>query len=105
MKKLAQDRDSLLAFCNFPAEHWQHIRTASPLESTFATVQHRTTRAGKCLSRAAFLGLAFKLMEEAEKSWRKIRGADRIHPLLHAMLFKDGLPAPDNPPEKQKLAA
>ena len=105
VEKLTQDRDSLLAFYDFPAEHWQHIRTTNPIESTFATVRHRTTRARNCLSRTTFLGLAFKLMEEAEKSWRKIRGADRIKPLLDGVPFKDGLPAPENLPEQQKLAA
>ena len=105
VEKLTQDRDSLLAFYNFPAEHWQHIRTTNPIESTFATVRHRTTRSRNCLSRATFLGLAFKLMEEAEKSWRKIRGADKIGPLLDGVPFKDGIPAHDNPPEQQKLAA
>jgi transposase-like protein len=104
-EKLTQDKASLLAFYDFPAEHWQHIRTTNPIESTFATVRHRTTRARNCLSRATFLGLAFKLMEEAEKSWRRIRGADRLQPLLDGVPFKDGLPAPDNPPEQQKLAA
>lgn len=104
-EKLTQDRDSLLAFYDFPAEHWQHIRTTNPIESTFATVRHRTTRSRNCLSRSTFLGLAFKLIEEAEKSWRKIRGADRIKSLLKGEPFKDGIPAPDNPPEQQKLAA
>jgi transposase-like protein len=105
VEKLTQDRDSLLAFYDFPAEHWQHIRTTNPIESTFATVRHRTTRARNCLSRTTFLGLAFKLMEEAEKSWRKIRGADKLKPLLDGVPFKDGLPAPDNLPEQQELAA
>ena len=105
VEKLTQDKDSLLAFYDFPAEHWQHVRTTNPIESTFATVRHRTTRARNCLSRSTFLGLAFKLMEEAEKSWRRIRGADRIQPLLDGVPFKDGIPAPDNPPEQQKLAA
>jgi hypothetical protein len=68
-------------------------------------VRHRTTRARNCLSRSTFLGLAFKLMEEAEKSRHKIRGADRIKPLLDGVPFKDGIPAPDNPPEQQELAA
>lgn len=104
-KKLKQDRDSLLAFYDFPAEHWQHLRTTNPIESTFATVRHRTTRSRNCLSRATFLGLAFKLMEEAEKTWRRIRGADKIGALLAGVPFKDGLPAQDNPPEQQKLAA
>lgn len=105
VEKLTQDRDSLLAFYDFPAEHWQHVRTTNPVESTFATVRHRTTRARNCLSRATFLGLAFKLMEEAEKSWRRIRGADQIPLLLDGVPFKDGIPVQDNQPGQQKLAA
>lgn len=105
VEKLKQDRDSLLAFYDFPAEHWQHLRTTNPIESTFATVRHRTTRSRNCLSRATFLGLAYKLMEEAEKTWRRIRGADKIEALLAGVSFKDGMPVQDDPPEQQKLAA
>lgn len=105
VEKLTQDKASLLAFYDFPAEYWQHVRTTNSIESTFATMRHRTTRARNCLSRATFLGLAFKLMEEAEKTWRLIRGADRIQPLLDGVPFKDGIPAPDNSPEQQKLGA
>lgn len=104
-EKLDKDRDSLLSFYDFPAEHWQHIRTTNPIESTFATVRHRTTRTRNCVSRATFLGLAFKLIEEAEKSWRRIRGADKIELLLKGIAFKDGEPVQDNPPVQQKLAA
>lgn len=71
VEKLVQDKDSLLAFYDFPSEHWLHIRTTNSIESTFATVRHRTTRSRNCLSRATFLGLAFKLMEEAEQSWQR----------------------------------
>lgn len=105
VEKLIKDRDSLLAFYDFPAEHWQHLRTTNPIESTFATVRHRTTRTRNCVSRATFLGLAFKLIEEAEKSWRKIRSADKIEALLNGVPFKDGILVQDNPPEQQKLAA
>ncbi|MBW8072334.1 MAG: IS256 family transposase, partial [Ferrovum sp.] len=76
-----------------------------PIESTFATVRHRTTRTRNCVSRATFLGLAYKLIEEAEKSWRRIRGADKIELLLKGIPFKDGEPVQDNPPVQQKLAA
>lgn len=102
--KLVKDREALLAFYDFPAEHWQHLRTTNPIESTFATVRHRTTRSKNGLSRSTFLGLAFKLVQEAEKSWRRIRGADRIPELMEGVLFQDGLPVIDNPPE-QELAA
>jgi transposase-like protein len=104
--KLKKDEDALLAFYDFPAEHWQHIRTTNPIESTFATVRHRTKRTRNCVSRDTFLGLAFKLMEEAEKSWNKIRGADKIEKLLKGVVFKDGEAVQDNqPPVEQKLAA
>jgi putative transposase len=104
-EKLLKDREALLAFYDFPAEHWQHLRTTNPIESTFATVRHRTTRAKNCLSRLTFLGLAFKLVQEAEKSWRRIRGADCIPDLMDGVFFKDGIPVTDNPPEQQVLAA
>nr|WP_269764957.1 IS256 family transposase [Burkholderia ubonensis] len=71
VEKLTKDRDALLAFYDFPAEHWQHVRTMNSIESTFVTVRHRTSRTRNCLSRATFLGMAFKLIESAEKSWRK----------------------------------
>ena len=84
-EKLTKDRDALLAFYDFPAEHWAHIRTTNPIESTFATVRHRTTRTRNCVSRKTFLGLAFKLIEEAAKSWRRIRGANQIELLLKGL--------------------
>jgi transposase-like protein len=84
VEKIERDRDSLLAFYDFPAEHWQHIRTTNPIESTFATVRHRTSRTRNCVSRPTFFGLAFKLIEEAEKSWQKIRGSEKIEQKLAA---------------------
>lgn len=105
VEKLVRDRDALLAFYDFPAEHWVHLRTTNPIESTFATVRHRTTRTRNCVTRATFLGLAFKLMEEAEKSWRRIKGAERIELLLKGIPFKDGEAVLDNPPLQQELAA
>lgn len=102
---LRKDQDELLAFYDFPAEHWQHLRTTNPIESTFATVRHRTTRARNCLSRKTFLGMAFKLIEAAEQSWRRIRGADKIDQLLKGIPFKDGTPVLDSTPAQQLLAA
>lgn len=104
-EKLIKDRDALLAFYDFPAEHWAHLRTTNLIESTFATVRHRTTRTRNCVSRATFLGLTFKLVEEAEKSWRRIRGAERIELLLKDAPFKDGEAVQDNPPRQQNLVA
>jgi transposase-like protein len=105
VEKLKKDRDSLLAFYDFPAEHWQHIRTTNAIESTFATVRHRTSRTRNCVSRSTFLGLAFKLIEEAEKSWHRIRGADKIALLLNGIPFKDGEEVKEDQSGQQKLAA
>jgi transposase-like protein len=95
----------LLTFYDFPAEHWVHLRTTNPIESTFATVRHRTTRTKNCVSRSTFLGLAFKLIQEAEKTWRRIRGAERIEELLAGALFRDGLPVTSDETKQQRLAA
>jgi putative transposase len=102
---LKKDRESLLAFYEFPAEHWQHLRTTNAIESTFATVRHRTTRTRNCVSRPTFLGLAFKLIEEAEKTWRRINGPEQIKLLLEGIAFRDGEPVQDDQPGQQKLAA
>ena len=102
---LKKDRESLLAFYDYPAEHWQHLRTTNAIESTFATVRHRTTRTRNCVSRPTFLGLAFKLIEEAEKTWRRINGPEKIKLLLDGIAFKDGEPVQDDQPVQQKLAA
>ncbi|KWE65234.1 hypothetical protein WL77_02275 [Burkholderia ubonensis] len=105
VEKLTKDRDALLAFYDFPAEHWQHVRTTNPIESTFATVRHRTSRTRICLSRATFLAMAFKLIEAAEKSWRRIRGVEKIDALLKGIPFKDGTPVIESTPTPQALAA
>ena len=104
-EKLTKDRDALLAFYDFPAEHWLHVRTTNPIESTFASVRHRTTRSRNCLSRETFLGLAFKLIEEAEKSWRRLNGPNRLTELLQGKVFKDGMPASNEASEEQRVAA
>lgn len=75
--KLVKDRDALLTFYDFPAEHWNHIRTSNPIVSTFATVRHRTKRTKGCLSRKKGLVIAFKLMMSAQNKWRKLDGQDR----------------------------
>jgi transposase-like protein len=106
VEKLTKDEDALLAFYDFTAEHWQHIRTTNPVESTFATVRHRTRQTRNCVSRSTFLGLALKLMEAAEKTWRNINGADKISSLTKGIAFKDGVAVQDNLPQAdQKLAA
>jgi hypothetical protein len=76
--KLIKDRDALLTFYDVPAEHWKHIRTSNPIESTFATVRHRTKRTKGCLSRKTGLAMAFRLMMSAQKKWRKLDGRNRL---------------------------
>lgn len=101
----SKDRNEPLAFYDFPAEHWQHPRTTNPIESTFATVRHRTSRARNCLSRGTFLGMAFELVESAEQLWRRIRDAERIEQLQKDIPFEDGIPVIDSAPTQQPLAA
>ena len=69
---LTKDREALLAFYDFPAEHWKHLRTTNPIESTFATVRHRTIRSKGCLSNKTALAMVFKLAQSAETSWRRL---------------------------------
>lgn len=89
--KLTKDRDVLLAFHDFPAEHWKHIRTTNPIESTFATVRHRTGKTKGCLSRKTGLAMAFKLMMSAQTRWRKLDGANRMPEIIDGIEFKDGI--------------
>ena len=88
---LAKDRDALLAFYDFPAEHWKHLRTSNPIESTFATVRHRTIRAKGCQSNATALAMVFKLVDAAQKNWRRLDGHNQLPKLVLGAKFKDGL--------------
>ena len=88
---LAKDRDALLAFYDFPAEHWKHLRTTNPIESTFATVRHRTIRSKGCLSNKTALAMVFKLVEAAQKSWRRLDGHNQLPKLILGVKFTDGL--------------
>ncbi|MFZ4580920.1 MAG: IS256 family transposase [Myxococcota bacterium] len=88
---LQKDRDALLAFYDFPAEHWKHLRTTNPIESTFATVRHRTVRAKGCLSNKTALAMVFKLVEGAQKSWRRLDGHAQLPKLILGVKFADGL--------------
>jgi transposase-like protein len=90
---LAKDREALLAFYDFPAEHWKHIRTGNPIESTFATVRHRTTRAKGCLSHDTGMIMAFKLIQTAQSSWRRLDGQNQLPKLITGVKFTDGIEA------------
>lgn len=88
---LVKDRDVLLTFYDFPAEHWVHLRTTNPIESTFATVRLRTVRTKGCGSRTACLTMVFKLARCAEKHWRKLNGSDLIAEVVRGIVFVDGI--------------
>jgi putative transposase len=88
---LIKDRDVLLAFYDFPAEHWKHLRTTNPIESTFATVRHRTTRSKGCLSNKTALAMTFKLAQSAEASWNRLRGYNQLPKVVMGVKFKDGI--------------
>lgn len=88
---LGKDREELLAFYDFPAEHWIHIRTTNPIESTFATVRLRTKKARNCGSRDTTLAMVYKLMESAQKRWKKIKGFNLLTLVVNNVEFKDGI--------------
>lgn len=89
--KLTKDRDALLTFYDFPAEHWKHIRTTNPIESIFATVRHRTRKTKGSLSRKTGLAMALQLMMSAQAKWRKLDGANRMPEIIQGLEFKDGI--------------
>ncbi|NIC38643.1 IS256 family transposase [Halomonas desiderata] len=90
MECLAKDRDELLAFYDYPAEHWVHIRTTNPIESTFATVRLRTKRSRNCGSRATTLAMVFKLLQSAQKRWRRIKHFQKLELVVSNVKFQDG---------------
>jgi transposase-like protein len=88
---LAKDREELLAFYDFPAEHWKHIRTTNPIESTFATVRLRTAKTRGCVSRKTLLTMIFRLCLSAQRRWRRLDGRDRLADIIQGISFVDGL--------------
>ena len=88
---LSKDREPLLAFYDFPAEHWKHLRTTNPIESTFATVRHRTVRSRGCLSNKTALAMIYKLAQAAEKSWNRLRGHNQLPKVILGVKFTDGI--------------
>ena len=88
---MIKDRDALLAFYDFPAEQWKHLRTTNVIESAFATVRHRTMRSKGCLSNKTALAMIFKLSEAAEKSWRRLDGHNQLPKVILGVKFADGI--------------
>ena len=84
------------SICDFPAEHWGHLRTTNPIESTFATVRLRQRRTKGCGSREASLTMVFMLARQAERHWRRLNGSEVIVHVLEGKVFKDGLMVQEN---------
>ena len=102
---LEKDKDVLLNFYDFPAEHWQSIRTTNPIESTFATVRHRTTRSKGCFSRDTIIASVYKLIKEAEKRWKKLYGHHRLADVINLVQFVDGVAVDKTTTDQQVDAA
>jgi transposase-like protein len=88
---LTKDREALLAFFDFPAEHWDHLRTTNPIESVFATVRHRTVRTKGALSSTTARLMVFKLVIAASKTWRRLKGTNQLPKLIDGVTFQDGI--------------
>ena len=102
---LNKDRDPLLTFYDFPAEHWKHLRTSNPVESTFATARHRTIRSKGCLSNRTALAMVFKLVEAAQRSWRRLDGHNQLPKLILGVKFTNGLEVVAKPASRQLATA
>src|SRR4029079_1663842 len=94
---LAKDRDALLAFYDFPAEHWDHLRTTNPIESVFATVRHRTVRTKGSLSSTTARLMVFKLLGAASKTWRRLKGTNQLPKVIAGVRFENGIEVIDVP--------
>src|SRR5215212_7901165 len=94
---LTKDRETLLAFYALPAEHWDHLRTTTPIESVFATVRHRTVRAKGALSQDTARLMVFKLVMVAAKTWRRLQGENQLPKVVQGVIFRDGVEVTDTP--------
>jgi len=94
---LVKDRDALLTFYDYPAEHWEHLRTSNPIESVFATVRHRTIRTKGALSQDTARLMVFKLVTAAAKTWRKLNGENQLPKVIQGITFQDGVEVIETP--------
>jgi transposase-like protein len=94
---LIKDRDALLTFYDFPAEHWDHLRTSNPIESVFATVRHRTVRTKGALSQDTARLMVFKLVMTAAKTWRRLKGENQLPKVVQGVRFRNGVEVTDTP--------
>ena len=94
---LVKDRDALLTFYDFPAEHWDHLRTSNPIESVFATVRHRTVRTKGALSQDTARLMVFKLVTAAAKTWHRLKGENQLPKVVQGVTFTNGVEVTDTP--------
>jgi putative transposase len=94
---LTKDRETLLAFFDFPAEHWDHLRTSNPIESVFATVRHRTVRTKGSLSQTTARLMVFKLVSAAAKTWRRLKGENQLPKVVRGIKFQNGVEVVEMP--------
>ena len=94
---LFKDRDALLTFYDFPAEHWDHLRTSNPIESVFATVRHRTVRTKGALSQDTARLMVFKLVMAAAKTWRRLKGENQLPKVVGGVTFRNGVEVINTP--------
>jgi transposase-like protein len=94
---LTKDRETMLAFYDFPAEHWDHLRTTNPIESVFATVRHRTVRTKGSLSSTTAKLMVFKLVIAASKTWRRLQGQNQLPKVIGGVKFQDGIEVTEAP--------
>ena len=88
---LTKDREALLAYFDFPAEHWDHLRTTNPIESVFATVRHRTVRTKGSLSPTTAKLMVFKLVIAASTTWRQLKGTNHLPKVIAGVRFENGI--------------
>lgn len=93
---LTRDREAMLAFFEFPAEHWGHLRTSNPIESVFATVRHRTVRTKGALSQKTAKLMVFTLIQAASKKWLRLKGRNQLPKLIEGTKFNDGVEVTDD---------
>ncbi len=94
---LTKDRDALLTFYDFPAEHWDHLRTSNPIESVFATVRHRTVRTKGALSQDTARLMVFKLVMAAARTWRRLKGENQLPKVVQGVTFRNGVEVTNMP--------
>jgi len=94
---VTKDREALLAFFDFPAEHWDHLRTSNPIESVFSTVRHRTVRTKGSLSATTAKLMVFKLVTAAAKTWRRLKGENQLPKVVRGVRFQNGIEVVDMP--------